>query len=76
MKDYLTKKMLQSTSPSLQARGVRIGKRGYNASYNELTCQPVNPRFTDADQCIGCIQRYICANESQTNLKTQIFYVA
>ena len=38
MKLHLPKKLLQSTSPSLQARAVRIGKGGCN----ELTCQPVN----------------------------------
>ena len=38
MKLHLPKKMLQSTSPSLQAGAMRIGKGGRN----ELTCQLVN----------------------------------
>ena len=54
MKLYLPKKLLPSTSPSLQGRAIRIGKRGCS----ELTCQPltrqpVNPRFTDAVRHYG-----------------------
>ena len=60
MKLYFPKILLQSTSPSLQARAMRIGKWGCNEltcqpnnlltcqPINLLTCQPVNPRFTDA----------------------------
>ena len=41
MKLYLPKKLLQSTSPSLQVRAMRTVKRGCN----ELTCQPVKLRL-------------------------------